>query len=1058
MKSMIPTLSVALLLAIFPTLGLGTPPFTEDFTTTEFRDDANTTADWNTASSELKLFPFVPESVGQEEATGPATGLAFAGDWAYVAAGAAGLEIFDISDPEDPVAFGLVDTPGQAMDVFALGNFAYVADGASGLQIIDITDAAATTIVGSLDTSDFANAVHVSGDLACVADNAGGVVLIDVTDPTNPVHIATLPTQSLALDVFIEGHHVYIADGEFGIMTLDISDFGNLFYSSWASTPGIAFGITVSGRHAYVADGNFGLQVFDISDPTFPVIVGTLDTSGSAEGVSVAGNLAFLAAGTTGVHVIDISEPTAPSLRFTYDTVDSANDISWAGEFLFVAEGFTGLNTLRIGTVAPPHTVGHLPTLGDPLEVKVAGDRAYVNTAAGRVEIVDISNPGLPDLIGFHDAGADMHGLWVEGNLVYAANGSDDFEIVDVADPANPILLGSVNLGTTAIRIHLSGNVAYLTGLAGLVTVDVSDPTNPVILNPGTSGGLANDVVVDGDLAYVTAGLNGLEVWDVSDPALPTALTTLSGIGYAGRLDIEGNLVVVNAPAAARIIDVADPIAPVEIGIINIPLPVSDVAISGGIVFFTGPTLGLAVYDLLDPTNPTLLFQENVAMSEAISVAGEYAYVTDRGLDGGETSLEIVQVFQSEVSELAGFGRSLAVDDTDGPIRRVRLSTEQTAGVEMRINVHDNAFQPIPADGAYHELTHSPTDIIWESAHFWSPGINPTLTTLEIDWLFEHAFIAEVDDIVNDQGGQVRVTWKRSGHDFPDDSTPVAEYAVYRAIDPDLGDYLRAPLPEDLSHVARDHAELMLSLGWDFLTTVPVLQEDNYSVVVPTLADSTESGSYFSTFRVTALTATPGQFFHSPPDSGQSVDNLAPAAPTNLVLDDGALTWDEAPEPDFDYFTVYGSNSDLLDGNAELIGHTTATTLDVDGHYFAFFHLTATDFSGNEGPGAATGAVSDVPGASAKETTLHAASPNPFNPRTLIAFDLQRSVAVHLAIFDLSGRRIATLIGGETLEAGPHERVWSGKDDTGRELGAGVYLYRLQAGDSNQTRRMTLVK
>jgi len=100
--------------------------------------------------------------------------------------------------------------------------------------------------------------------------------------------------------------------------------------------------------------------------------------------------------------------------------------------------------------------------------------------------------------------------------------------------------------------------------------------------------------------------------------------------------------------------------------------------------------------------------------------------------------------------------------------------------------------------------------------------------------------------------------------------------------------------------------------------------------------------------------------------------------------------------------------------------------------------------------------VSDVPASPGSD--LHANVPNPFNPTTAISFDVSRSGPVSLVIFDLSGKRVRTLVDGEVLVAGEHERTWDGTDEDGRSVAGGVYLYRLVAGDFERTRRMTLVK
>ncbi len=83
--------------------------------------------------------------------------------------------------------------------------------------------------------------------------------------------------------------------------------------------------------------------------------------------------------------------------------------------------------------------------------------------------------------------------------------------------------------------------------------------------------------------------------------------------------------------------------------------------------------------------------------------------------------------------------------------------------------------------------------------------------------------------------------------------------------------------------------------------------------------------------------------------------------------------------------------------------------------------------------------------------------PNPFNPETTIRFDLPRSEEIDLAVYNLTGQKIATLAHG-LREAGAYMLRWDGRHDDGRELASGVYLYRLVAGERVETRKMVLVQ
>jgi hypothetical protein len=66
---------------------------------------------------------------------------------------------------------------------------------------------------------------------------------------------------------------------------------------------------------------------------------------------------------------------------------------------------------------------------------------------------------------------------------------------------------------------------------------------------------------------------------------------------------------------------------------------------------------------------------------------------------------------------------------------------------------------------------------------------------------------------------------------------------------------------------------------WEILTSFPATQQDAYIVYTSTLADSTASGTPYAVYVVTAHTTTPSEWYACPPDSGYSVDNIAPGVP-----------------------------------------------------------------------------------------------------------------------------------------------------------------------------------
>ncbi len=136
---------------------------------------------------------------------------------------------------------------------------------------------------------------------------------------------------------------------------------------------------------------------------------------------------------------------------------------------------------------------------------------------------------------------------------------------------------------------------------------------------------------------------------------------------------------------------------------------------------------------------------------------------------------------------------------------------------------------------------------------------------------------------------------------------------------------------------------------------------------------------------------------------------------------------------------------------AETALHMELDRLEVDSSWDGAYLLD--DFGD-----APVGVAGETPESPAGATVvLGPPSPNPFNPRATIPFQLAEAGSVNLAIYDMSGRKVTTLVNGET-SAGPHTVMWDGNDASGTPVPSGLYLARLEAGGQQLTRRMLLVK
>ena len=89
--------------------------------------------------------------------------------------------------------------------------------------------------------------------------------------------------------------------------------------------------------------------------------------------------------------------------------------------------------------------------------------------------------------------------------------------------------------------------------------------------------------------------------------------------------------------------------------------------------------------------------------------------------------------------------------------------------------------------------------------------------------------------------------------------------------------------------------------------------------------------------------------------------------------------------------------------------------------------------------------------------TMHQNYPNPFNPETAISYSLKSAGAVKLTIINNLGQTVRTLADANQ-EAGNHSVLWNGRDDRGRLVASGVYLYRMEVNGFTEVKKLLLSK
>jgi|GEM_PF-2008553 len=444
--------------------------------------------------------PAFPVNLGSLALGGAPEAVAVAGNTAFVAAGAGGMHVVDVTNPAAPVLRATVaSTAAEGVDVD--GDLAAVALGVSGVNFYDVSVPTAPALLGSWSGGEV-HAIRIDGDVATLADGSGGVVLLDIADPTGPVLVESDASITTVRDVTGSGTVVFAAH-----------DNGLAVYSS-AQTPAVALersvttgsmahptAIRVSGNYAYMADGVLRIfdasrtapldsvstwgsagvsavdvdgslayvdalgtfTVLDVSNPSAPTVVGSVasGTFGAASDIVASGDLVFVSYEFDGLYVFDVSNPAAPTLLDSYPS-SNALDVDVSGATVFLADVNAGL---RIISAANPSALTLQATYAatNLRAVVVSGKHAFVGSSLGGITVLDVGNPSLPVVVGNYAFGQSIQHMAVSGNILLAA-GSQTAQVIDIVDPANPVLRSSYAPGGTHINYDIAayGNMAYL--------------------------------------------------------------------------------------------------------------------------------------------------------------------------------------------------------------------------------------------------------------------------------------------------------------------------------------------------------------------------------------------------------------------------------------------------------------------------------------------------------------------------------------------------------------------------------------------------------------------
>jgi hypothetical protein len=578
-------------------------------------------------------------------------------DLAILSSGGAVL-VLDISDPASPdLLYDGLHTSGHVRDMrfVAEQKRLYIADYSGGLEIWDLTDPQDPTRLGAslvyyvgTDSDQPTDNLVVTGDYVYINANEARVHAFDVSDPTDPVDLGV---QAGPLwyppyydrdteDVAVAGSFAYVAGD--GLAKFAILGDGTLNKVGEYLNSTRVRCIEVVDPYAYT--GFNGMTIFDVSG-SYPTMMGSAPAGGSLDDLAVSGDR-VIGVNQSGLYVFDVSTPDQPEQIGSLSLPDGYR-IRLAGDIAYVTSDSAGLQVVDISDDENPVLIGSYDTVGTCSAVTVSGPYSYLGQSAEPLVVLDTSDPNAVQFLSQPDDGTAAESVRI-GDYLYVTDWDAQALVVyDVSDASDPVVVGGV-YDFYATRVATDGEYLFVlrfnvdTQLFYLHVFGLTDPTAPVELSTMTVGPFILELECgDGHLFAIEFYDVGMHVIDVTDLYDPHEVD-LYPLDWGEDVWIDGDRAyVASFHDGLLILDITDPTNPFELGGIHEPFQFDSVAASGDLAFATTglSTVTLHLYDVSDPA--TIIELDSIELpGEAwdLVVEGNKAYVA-----GGYTGLQIIR-------------------------------------------------------------------------------------------------------------------------------------------------------------------------------------------------------------------------------------------------------------------------------------------------------------------------------------------------------------------------------------------------------------------------------
>jgi hypothetical protein len=430
------------------------------------------------------------------------------------------------------------------------GKLAYVANGAKGFWVVDISNPAQPKRIGEEALAGQAVDLRFARGHAYIAGNKGGLIIVNAMDSNSPTRVFPKDLSKPLLkdvmavdlvDVTNQPLYVYTASQE-GFCAIEVNDLDQPGVPKCLPVEGIAKDVMVdlNNNRAYLvttrkADDQTEtglLYVFSIESRTNPQQVSATPIDRPLNRVMVNGDLVYLSMGAHGLRLVNVQNPAQTIATHNYPPL--AQYFVSRDQFAYVTDGAgttaggsQGLSILDLSDKKKPRQVGLYRSTGQAYATILHPKEklAYLADGSGGLHVVDIANPSRPlEVFRLPEAKPALH-LAVMNNRLYLAAGDAGLWVFDITDPRRPKKLGELKAG---VADGLPGAATWVGAYddyvlvackgSGLASVWVQDGSKPQLADINTVHKDVRRFFIRGNRLYAGAGVDGMVIYSLESP------------------------------------------------------------------------------------------------------------------------------------------------------------------------------------------------------------------------------------------------------------------------------------------------------------------------------------------------------------------------------------------------------------------------------------------------------------------------------------------------------------------------------------------------------------